>query len=64
MVEAKKPLVILAILVSGPILIGLSDSVISIADTGTPNNEVTSNEASNFSTSATITITMTGISNE
>jgi hypothetical protein len=58
-IEAKKPLAIYAILASGPILFGLSDSVISIADTDTPNNEVTANP----STSAIITITMTGILN-
>jgi len=63
-VEAKNPLVITANLVSGPILFGLSDSVISVADTGNPNNEVTSNETSNSSASATIMITMTGVLNE
>ena len=64
MVEAKEPLVITAILVSGPILFGLSDIVISIADTSNSNNEVTSNETSNSSASATIMITMTGVLNE
>ena len=64
MVEATKPLVILTTLVSGPILFGPSDSVISIADTSNSNNEVTSNEASNSSASATIMITMTGVLNE
>ena len=64
MVEAKKPLVILAILVSGPILFGLSDSVISIADTSNSNNEVTSNETNNSSASAAITISMTGVLDE
>ena len=64
MVEAKKPLVILAILVSGPILFGLNDSVISIADTSNSNNEVTGNETSNSSASATIMITTTGVLNE
>jgi hypothetical protein len=59
-VEAKKHLVIPAIQISRQILIGLSDSVISIADTSIPNNEVTGNS----SASATITITMTGILNE
>ena len=60
MVESKKPLAILAILVSEPIVFGLSDSVISIADTSNSNNEVTNNP----STSATITITMTGVLDE
>jgi len=63
-VEAKKPLLILAIQVAGLVLSGLIDSVISIADTDIPNSEVTSNEASNSSASATITITMTGVLNE
>ena len=63
MVEAKNPLVITANLVSGPILFGLSDSVISIADTGTSNNEIISS-SSNSSESATIMITMTGVLNE
>jgi hypothetical protein len=49
-------LVILAILVAGLILLGLSDAAFSIADTGTSNNEVTS--TSNSSASATITTTM------
>jgi len=62
-VEAKKPLVILTILVSGPILSGLSDSVISIADTSNSNNEVTGS-IGNSSASATIMITMTGVLNE
>ena len=64
MVETKKPLVTLAIPAAGSILFGLSDSVISIADTSNSNNEVTSNETSNSSASATITITMTGMLNE
>jgi hypothetical protein len=63
-VEAKKPLLILAIQVAGLVLSGLIDSVISIADTDIPNSEVTSNEASNSSASATITITMTGVLDE
>jgi len=52
-VEAKKPLVILAILVAGLILFGLTDTAVSIADTGT-SNQVTNN----YSASTTITITM------
>jgi hypothetical protein len=63
-VEAKKPLVILAIPVAGLVLFGLSDSVIFIADTSNSNNEATSNETSNSSASATIMITMTGVLNE
>jgi hypothetical protein len=63
-VKAKKPLVILAILVAGLILFGLSDNVVSIADTDVPNNEITSSIANNSSAGATITITMTGILDE
>ena len=59
-------LVILAILLAGLVLLGSSDSDISLADTSIPDNEVTSSisKASNSSTSATITITMTGILNK
>lgn len=41
-------------------MFGLSDTSISTADTGVPNNEATSSisKASNSSASATITITM------
>jgi len=62
-VEAKKPLVILAIQFAELVLFGLSDSAISIADTSNSNNEVTGS-IGNSSTSATIMITMTGILNE
>ena len=50
-------IVILAISVVGLVLFG---SNISVADTGVPNNEITTNQtqASNSSASATITITM------
>ena len=41
MVEAKKPLVILAIPAAGLVLFGLSDTAVSIADTSNSNNEVT-----------------------
>jgi len=62
----KRPffLVSLAILVIGLALFGLSDTVISIADTSIPTNEVTSSEANNASATATITITMAGVLNE
>ena len=64
----KRPifLVILAILLAGSVLLGLSDTDISVADTDVPNNEVTSSvsKASNSSASATITITMTGVIDE
>jgi hypothetical protein len=50
-------LVILAILLAGLILFGFNDAAISVADTGTSNNEVTSSTG-NSSASATITITM------
>ena len=57
-------LVTLAIILTGLVLFGLSDAVISIADTSTPDNEVTSSvsKASNSSASATITITWTAAS--
>jgi len=48
---------ILVIVLVGMVLLGLGDVT---ADTGTPNNEVTSNS----SASATIMITMTGVLNE
>ena len=58
----KRPvfLITFAILLTGLVLLGLPDTVISIADTCVPNSEVTSSmsKASNSSTSATITITM------
>lgn len=59
-------LVVLASILAGLILFGLSDTAISFTDTGTPDNEVTGyiSEASNSSASATITITMTGILGE
>ena len=59
-------LTILAIVLAGLILFGLSDATISIADTNVPNDELNSSvsEASNSSASATITITMTGIADQ
>jgi len=52
--------IILASLLVGSVLLGSSDTRISIADTTVPNDEVASrvSKASNSSTSATITITM------
>jgi hypothetical protein len=65
-VEAKKPflLVTLAILLAGLILLGLSDTSISIADTGIPDNEAASNEPDNSSATATITITMYSVASQ
>jgi hypothetical protein len=59
-------IVILAILLAGLILFRLSDTAISVADSDTQDNEVTSsmNKAGNSSASATITITMTGVLDE
>ena len=59
-------LTIPAILLVGLVLLGLSDMGISVANTGSPNNEVTTtmSKASNFSSSASIMITMTGVLNE
>lgn len=58
-------LIILAILLTGLVLFGLSDTVNSLADIGAPDSEAISSvsKASNSSASATITITMTGIPN-
>jgi hypothetical protein len=67
-VEVKKPFLLatLAILLAGLVLLGLSDTSISIADTSTPDNEITSSisKASNSSASATIIITMYTVSDE
>ena len=59
-------MVTLAILPSGLVLFGSSDTVISIADTSIPDSEVTSNvsEARNSSATASIMITMTGVLDE
>ncbi|MGB5925568.1 MAG: hypothetical protein WBH01_05680 [Dehalococcoidia bacterium] len=59
-------LVILVILVAGLVLFGLSDSVISIGNTDTPNKEVTGtvSKASNSSASATVTVTMYAVADE
>ena len=56
--------VTLAILLVGSVLLGTSDTRISIAATSIPGNEVASSEANNTSATATITITMTGALNE
>lgn len=50
--------VAIAILLAGLVLLGLSDTRISIGDTSIPDNEVVSRDANNASASATITITM------
>jgi len=39
-------------------------TILSIADTSIPNNEVTSSEVNNASATAGITITMTGVVDE
>jgi len=59
-------LTILTIILAGLILFSLSDATVSIADTDTPNNEVTStiSKAGNSSASATITITMYAVADE
>lgn len=53
-------LVIPTITLVGLVVIGLGDTTTSIADTEIPDNEITTSqtEASNYSASATITITM------
>jgi hypothetical protein len=50
--------VTIAILLVGLVLIGLSDTDFSSADTSIPNNEVARSVSNNYSASATITITM------
>ena len=54
--------VTIVILLAVSVLLGLSDTDISLADTSVLNNEVAISvgKANNFSASATITITMTG----
>ena len=48
------------------VLFGLSDTDITVADNGSPNNEVTATigRASNSSAGASITITMTTVADE
>ena len=64
----QKPFLLaaIAVMLAGLVLFGLSDTDISTADTGIPDNETTSsvNEASNSSASATITITMYAVADE
>ena len=59
-------LAIIAIILVGLLVFVSSDTVISIADTGVADNEVTSSvsKASNSSASAGIVITTTGIPDE
>ena len=58
--------VTLVILLVGLVLLGLNDTGISVADTGIPDNTITTSltEASNSSASATITITMYAVADE
>lgn len=56
--------VTIATLLIGLVLSGLSDTAISIGDTSIPDNEAASSVSSNFSATATITITMTGVLDE
>ena len=55
-----------AILLAGLVLLGLSDTVISLPDTSLSPNEVTSNvsQVSNSSATATIKITMYTLPND
>ena len=64
----KRPIPLIAVVVilaSLPVLVA-SDTGASLADNSIPNKEITTSqtEASNSSASGTITITMTGVSNE
>jgi len=56
--------VILAILLIGFVLLGLSDTDISAADTSIPSNELSGSVSSNSSATATITITMYIVADE
>ena len=62
----KSFLIILAILFAGLILFCLSDTSISVADTGIPDSEATTSQikASNSSASTIITITMYAVADE
>ena len=62
----KRPfvLVILAILLAGLILFGLSDTSFSIADTSIPDNAAISRVSKASNSSASITITMYTVANE
>lgn len=55
---------ILAILLTVLVLFGSSDTVISVADTSVPDNELMSSEANNASATAGIRITMTRVVEE
>lgn len=67
-VEVKRLVIVvtLAILLVGLVLLVLSDTAISIADTSIPDNEVANSQETDSpdSASATIVITMTGALNE
>jgi len=56
----KRPFFVVILILIGIFLSGLSDTVISVEDIASPNNEVagTISKAGNSSASATITITM------
>jgi len=56
--------VTLAILLIGSVLFGSSDKDVSVADTSIPDNEVASSVSKAGNSSASATITMTGVFNE
>lgn len=60
------PLIALAMILAGLPVLVVSDTGVSLADTGVPHNELTASqtEASNSSASATIRITMYTMPNE
>jgi len=60
-VEVKRlvTVTILALLLVGVVLFGLTDKGISIADTSTPNNEIASSATNTSNSSASVTITIT-----
>lgn len=59
-------LIILVVMLAGLPVLVVSDTGASLADSNTPSNEMTTgqNEVSNYSATATITITMTGTLDE
>ena len=62
----KRPFFVVILILIGIFLSGLSDTVISVEDIASPNNEVagTISKAGNSSASATITITMYAVAED
>ena len=62
----KRPFFVVILILIGIFLSGLSDTVISVADTANPSNEIAGSvsKANNSSANATITITMYAVGDE